>query len=225
MDYKLILAILTIVLTSLVAIVVYVRNPKSDVAKSFVILILTFAVWGIAQATLYATSSLQIAYVADVSTYFFGLLIAWSFFTFSYLFPYKAARLNKYILGSLLILTIISFVTILSPGGVVQSVYNNEFGYAFINNKYSYGFYTLVFFLIFGYAYNLLIQKYRSSSAENRLLTLHVIYSSLVPVVAGSLFNLIFILFKRFEYQIYGPSFTLIFTITVAYLIFLRGRK
>ena len=228
MDFKLILILLTIILTVLIAVIVYVRNPKSSLAKSFVVLITSFAVWGIAQAALYAAPTHASAAFADKITYVLGLPLAWAFLNFVYHFPFKTIHLNRYILITGGVINLFSLYPVFFQPAIMSKIYDQPFtsyspnvGLSFIY----FALYSVGFFTVFIYAYYILIQKYKNAVAENKISILHVLYSTLIAVIGGSITNILLLYFGSFQYQVYGPSFTLVFTLVVAYLIFLRGRK
>ena len=227
MDFKLYLAILTICLTVLVALVLLIRNPRSNVTRSFALLITSYALWGIAQAALYAAPTHASASLADQITYVLGIPIAWTFLNFVYHFPFKSNHLNRYILITGGVINLFSLYPVFFQPSIISKIYDQPFTSYSSNLSLSityFSIYSLGFFTVFIYAYYVLIQKYMNSVAENKIIILHVLYSSLIAVIGGSIVNILLLYFGLFRYQIYGPSFTLIFTITVSYLIFLRPK-
>ena len=225
MPHQLTLVIITIVATALVALIVILRNPKSEIAQSFAVLISFFVLWAALQGFIFISSSAEQTYVAELLTNYLGLGIAWSFLIFAYFFPYKSYRIERGQVVFLAGATILMFILMSIPGFIIDITQPWHHGLALPANKINFALYILLFSLIFGNAYQILIKKFLVSTAENKILLLHVIYSSAVPVIAGSILNLLLIEFDEFRYQIYGPSFTLFFTLTVAYLIFIRRER
>ncbi len=184
-----------------------------------------FALWAVGQAILYTAKDQElILFVANL-TYVFGLAIAWSFLIFAAEFPYRLALIPRVVAFGVL-LSLISLILTYVPNQyrITQDVFITDSVPGFRINKVSFLTYAFTFFFLFIYSFVILILKCQSSTGETKAQLKHVIYSSLVPILAGSFFNLLFISMGIFKYQIYGPMFTLIFTITVSYLIFLRPK-
>ena len=225
MDLPISLLILTIIATSIVALFVYIRNKGNSIARAFVLLISSFVLWAIAQLFMYISPTAPEAVMAMRFANLFALLLAWSFCLFAYHFPNITIQLNRLFLFFLVISTMLSLYLSFDAYGITMDAYPLRSGYAFLLNKPAYAFYAVTFLGIFGYGYSLLVRKYLNSVGENRLLILHVIYSSLIPVIAGSILNMIMLFFDQFSQMIFGPSFTLIFTCVAAYIVFFRNRN
>lgn len=220
MDFRLILLIITILTTGILGISVYIRNPRSDVALRFLLLISLFVFWSLAQYVIYASADKSTVLFADRLTYLFGLGIAWAYLSFATYFPYLYSRAQRRMVKILAALSVVAGAVSLMPSLLVHDVAIQTNGPFFVLNFYGFTFYAVVFFAVFIYAFYILAAKYRESAGEHKLQIKYVFVSSLVPVVAGSIFNVLFIYFTIFQYQVYGPSFTLVFTITVTYLLF-----
>ena len=78
---------------------------------------------------------------------------------------------------------------------------------------------------IFFSAYWFLFKKRKTYSGINRKLTDLVLIAAALPIAAGIVLNLFFLDRSVNDSYIYGPSFTLIFTLLVTYKIFIRGEK
>jgi len=225
MPHQLTLVIITIVATALVALIVILRNPKSEITQSFAVLISCFVLWAAAQGVMYVSMDVRLAYTADVLAFFTALCIAWAFLRFAFLFPSRMFPVRKDVIATLGMASLLIISLILVPGFMIRDIQVWNPGFGFPVNTVQFLVYTTIFFSVFGYAYLILARKYFVSTAENKVLLLHVIYASLIPVTAGSILNLLLLAVNQLRYQIYGPSFTLFFTLTVAYLIFIRRER
>lgn len=224
MDIRLILGITTILITLALAAYVFYRDPRSKVAGSFLTLIISFGIWAFCQTYMYVTNDLNLALLADRLTYPTGLLIAWSYLYFAHIFPYADRAVNNKIVVIAILLSVVSMILILIPDGIVQSIYMLNGVKAFRLHLIYFTVYVLAFFFIFSYALYIFLQKYRRATGEARIQLKYVVLSSLPAIITGSLFNIIFLYFDIFQYQIYAPTFTLFFSTTVFYLIFIRSR-
>ena len=223
MDLALGSLILTIILTSVVAGFVYGRNPKSDITRSFLLLITGFVLWALGEAFFYASTDLKVLFIADQLTYLFGLGTAWALLLFAirFAFPWKA---NNFFLILFSLLTIIAAVLVFYPNAILVSVYSTPGGGREIIHSNLFLLYMLPVLVLFIYSYVILWKKYVNAVGDMRLLIKYVIISSLVPVIAGSILSLGLLYFGIDQYQVYGPIFTLFFTFSVAYLL-VRSRN
>ena len=223
MDFKLILILVTIMLTSVTALYIYSRYSEGVVQKSYLLLITTFIVWAVIRVVVYTTQDAGIALIFERSAYIVGILIAWAFFNFAYQFAYRAPRISTAYVRALALLSLIP---------VMQSFTNYFIRKAFLGSSGAFFdisfpllvLYDVVFIMVFGYAFHLLVQKFFESSGETRVSLRYVVISTLIAVAGGFTVNLFHPLLGEFRYQVLGPSFTIFFTLAVAYLI-IRSRK
>ena len=223
-DVKLVLSILTIIVTLVLALYVFVRSPKNKIGQAFLFLILSFAFWGVAETAVYLTNNLYLAVLINRWSFFAGLLIALSFVYFAYVFPYVYRVTSKWILFLSIITFLVSAIFSFLPNGIVQSGNTVSGSKVFTLGWAPLTFFVITFSIFFVYGFILLWKKYLHSSGETRTQLFHVILSSLVAVIGGAIFGLFFYYFNAFNYEIYAPVFTLVFSTTVFYLIFIRSR-
>lgn len=228
MNLGIFLIILTLVLTSLVVIYVAIRKQRSEVQTSYLVLISFFALWALFTLFVEVAALADIALVFKGLTYVLGLGIAWSFLGFTINFPYRAYQINTFFIkAGILVTTVFLGFLFLVPGTLnLRVIIDEQFGQKLFSLDYRWlTAYILVFVSISSSAFYILLRKYFTASGESRLQLRLVVVSTMIAFLAGLVFNLLSLYIDQHWLQIYGPSFTLVFTLVVAYLIFLRGRK
>ena len=224
MDLEIFLNILTIVLSALVAGFIYGRNPKSPTTKSLLVLIGSFIVWALTQIIIYLNADNEIVLLVHRFAHLLGIVIAWTFVWFTYHFLHSSVHLNRLLMlvgGALSILVVaLGFL----PNGTIKGIYQTAHGAAFMYNSMYLGLWTIIFCLISFYGFYILYLKYNASSGESKWLIAMIFILTLIPFVAGFIFNVLFLLLGIFHFQIYGPIFTLIFTFGITYIL-LRSSK
>lgn len=183
-----------------------------------------FVLWAVAQAVLYVGGDLRVLLFFDQLAFMTGLGIAWAFLLFAKRFPYSSGSLNRFIVLVFTLLTLISFALMVFDVSPATKQIGTTYIAPFEHNSLFLIFVLITFVGIFLYAYSIFWQKYLSSSGDTRELIKYVFFSSLIPVIAGATLNILFVLLGFFNFFIYSPIFTLIFTFSVAYLL-VRSRS
>jgi len=194
------------------------------VAKSYLFLISTFIAWAVFRVIAYISSNLELVLYAERWSYVVGLLIAWTFLNFTSKFPYQKIYYDGLFRTIALVLTTVLIMYSLYARGLVVAVNVIETDKTFTMSPVGITIYNLTFIVIFAVAFSQIIRKYKQAAGDQKVQLRWVIMSTLIAVIGGLVCNLIFIQLGIFSYQVFGPSFTLPFTLTVSYLI-LRARK
>src|SRR3989344_7954452 len=150
MDFRLILLLLTIVITGFLALFVYFRSPNNAVAKHYLLLITSFVTWALIRYIIDVTTDLNLALLLETASYVLGLGIGWTFLAFASAFPYPS-KPNKKILTAILIFTVAAFLTVVKGDLVLGTQF------AYYSKSFTIGFpaltlYNVVFSSLFLYA-------------------------------------------------------------------------
>jgi hypothetical protein len=207
------------------AMYIFIRNPRSEISISFIFLIFSFVLWALAQAILYSTSDRATAVLVDRSSYVFALLIPWSFLSFLLVFPYRMRDTNNILRYINIFLSIVCLGLLFFPNLYTYDVNITHFKKDLLINYYSFTFWVVTYLLIMLHAFIIFYKKYRIAAGESKQQLRYIMGATIIPIIAGSLMNLFLYFLNIYDFAVYGPSFTLIFTVTVSYLIFLRPRR
>ena len=223
MDLKLIILLFTSVLTALVAVIVYLGNPRGIVQRSFVALISFFVIWALFVASVYLSRDAVTATFLTRMTTMASLITAFLFWNFCVQFPVKTLN-TSHITRWLFIIMVCAVPLIMLNIGAYREVLPSAEGKIFIMNPLPFAIHIASILSIFGAAYWMLFKKHKLLSGLNKRLVDIVMVAAAIPIVAGLIFNLFFLNRFRNDLYMYGPCFTIFFTLAVAYLI-IRSRK
>lgn len=214
----------TVVITVAVSLYVGIIYRTSKLALAFILLISSFAFWAIMQLLLfYSSDPAEVIWLRRI-TYLCGFPLAWAFFYFSLVFVYPTLGWFKVLRRILIIASIFSIYLILSSNiTITRSLMpsTGKLGYLELSR---FIFFVITFYSIVISSLYTFYKKYIASTGENRFVIKCVAFSAAVPFFFGSVFNVYLPYFGFPEYQMYGPSFTLFFSLTVFYLMFIRSR-
>lgn len=224
MNFEIFLLLVTIVLTTLLAIYIFARNPKGALSRIFILLILSFAFWSIVQLLLYMSANMNDVPILRKITYIFGIPIGWSFLYFALQFPYvtKDFLRTRYVLA---ISSLSSALFIFCYKADIIFTPIEYSGKGLYLSTPIYWYFVASFLAPLIVSYIIFYKKLQHATGDMKYKLLLIVISSSIAVFFGSLFDVIFPYFGILSFQLYGPSFTLVFTITVSYIVFLDPRR
>src|SRR3989344_6514757 len=158
MDLKLGILALTVIFTAGLAAVVFIRNPRGEVQRSFLYLITSFIVWSLFVMAVYLShGNLSLTILTRLTTVA-SLIVALLFLNFCYRFP-NVIAVNRGILSVFIPITLADIMIVILPNGAYRVVTEGAAGKIFIINTLPFFLHTLIIMAIFSSAYWLLFKK------------------------------------------------------------------
>lgn len=224
MDFRFTLLVVTAGINVVLAIVVYMRNSRSEINRSYSFLTLSTASWIVGLYFFYILKSIFWVSFFGYLAYISALGIGLSLLYFSTVFPYRqrlTQKLEKVSICAGLVIVILflfkSNILVIREDYILWSDFPTI-------NVYVYLVYSIYFLAVMTLAFSRLAAKWRQSMGAQRrqirLLTLSIFFGSAL----GIYFNLILPFFGNFALAWLGPVFTLAMNGTVAYILF-RNKK
>lgn len=223
-NIDLLLVGIAIAAIGIIGFVIFLNNPKSITARSFLLFSIITVFWSIFNYTYYKVSGIETAFWFLRLVIFFAVWHAFSFFQLSYVFPkinsvfpkrYFTALLPLIAITSILTLTpfVFSHVTGVSDGKITQ-----------IENGPGIILFTfIVLSLIIG-GFLLLIQKTRRASAAERKPFLMMLVGITITFILLLAFNFILpAFFNQSQFIQFAPIFLLPFALFTFYAIIRHG--
>ncbi len=208
------------------AIFIFSRGIKNKVNLYFSLLTFFCFTWAI--GLFLARSSIDLFFVSifSRSTYISALCIILSLLYFSLYFPYFKAYINKKLLFFIWPFFILLSALTCTSWFITSFMLSNEPG-KYISFFYLPGYvvYFIYFIFIAGFALLNLFKKYKSLDGilKNNLLLLF--FTILVGLIFGTYFDLFLLIFGNFNFNWFGPVFTIFMNSLVFYMIFFTREK
>lgn len=200
------------------AILVYIKNPKSNSNVSLSLFSFSLFLW-VSSLFVYHTVENNNA-LTWVGRFNFATTSLFSLFGFLFItyFPYKL-NVNKKIIKSVVVLsTIIIIITTFTPYVAREETLNNDMrstDFGVLYPLWAAHFVTLVIATIC-----IALSKYKKSTGLNKLQLLYFFLSVITATATGSITNILLpAVFNEFEYQKYGVIATLFVNIPLTYAI------
>lgn len=216
---KIMLNIIIGTLNIIIAIMIYKKNRVKTKAIIHFIMFCIFAfLWSINVAMTFITQNIILFSWLNKLSYFLAMCISISFLFFSFEYPYRISKINKWLCA--FIALFFSFITYLIIFRLSDTIQLLSFGlYPIENNNILllFGIYMIVILLI---GYFILIKKYILSEGINKKRLLIIIISTLIPFILGMIFDWYVIYIGKYDFDRIGPIFTIIMSGSIAYLLF-----
>ena len=221
MDYRDALLIFTIILNSLLALVIFLKNRRSWVKISFASFTLSIAVWTFLLLVFRVAEDEQSASWWMKSSYIVAVFIASLFWLFALKFPEKR-RLTTFHKILIIVPGLAMLALLFSPDFLIERVEHYDWGKEVIVNRYHHLIFAVYFLFFFFGGIAIIWRKYKRHSGITKI---QLLYVFLIVLSAGSLsafFNLLLPspwILGTHKYIWLGPLFTAIFVICIAYTI------
>ena len=211
-----ILLIATLINLGFASTIVF-RNPYSHINISYGLSVISAALWTLGIA-LFRLSGPEYAIPLARFYYISAALIATYFIFFGIHFPNKDDTKHPWWHYALLhmpavIIAYLVFTINFISGFSVESWGKNiTLGPAYI-------FYVVFWVVYMGVAFVIMLSRYKSAQAVEKLQLKFVLFGTLVAAIGGSLFNLFLPLFGNYQYIWAGPYSTLVMVVAIGYAI------
>lgn len=224
MDIKNIILFLVTALNFSLALVIYLKNPKSSINISFGSVILCAGVWSLGIALFRYADDISAALFWVRIYYIAASFIAFFFLMFSIVFPYKSLVLTKVktilLLCPLAIIITIIFLPDIMIGKIAINPPVNE-----VTLQSSYAVYTMYFLTYMAIGFFYLISKYASSQGIHKIQLQYALKATAAATFFGTTFNLILPMLGNYKLIWLGPDFTLITFAYMSYYLFFYKHK
>ena len=221
MEIKNLILIVVAIINVILGVSIYVRNKKSPINISFVLLMIFTGLWsiGLAFSREYAGSTAALSW--SRSTYLTSLFIGVILLYFSFVFPYqeRISRLKNIFIWSPFI--ILSLILIFDTNFIIKEMTVMPWGY---DNVYSGGYliFSIVFIYYFVWAFINMIRKYFKSHGTLKIQLRSMIIGLGLAGIFGIIFDLILPYMGNWKFNWLGPYFTIFVLFSVSYLLFFR---
>lgn len=215
-NIKLIVILLVTFLNIILALAVYIKDPKNSGNKIFAFLSLSVGLWSFTNIAVHLISSIDWMIIWCQISYLSAIFIAASFVAFTFLFPKDSITKNK--IWLIFFYIIIGMVVIFYPGFIIKTVIPRPWKTAIITNNGIYLF-AIIFIMPMVLGYIRLWRKYRQAEGIVKRQIFYILVGTLITFVLGTFYNLILPLFNNYNYVWLGPCFSLIMVSFIAYAI------
>jgi len=222
MDTKNIILICIAILNFIIAIILIFRNLHSPVNTIFATTLFGASLWALGIAMFRNTLNMETAVAWARIYYFAPTVIVLAFLAFANYYIYKLydPDINKiiYFLLPFLFVTFIAF----HPTFFIEKAYHYEWGNDAQEKLGGHLIFAIYFFSYLILAYRILFKKLKSSDGINRKNLLLVIIFTLIAYIIGITFDLILPILGNYKLIWIGPNFTILASLMLIYLIFIR---
>ncbi len=211
MDVMVFILYFTAILTSLLGILVIMRNAKGKTHRLFFALSLAISAWIISNAMFAQAPNCKIAYIVALFSYSFAALTATLFLFFS-------ADLSEVTLKNQKLTIILAGIFVAAsavPGFLATNVTNQEINTTPFILAYALGITGLL-----GGGLILLFKGLKTTRGQRRQQLGAVLIGLSCSVIGGVIFNLILPIQGNYNYVLLGPAFSILFVLTSTYAIF-----
>jgi len=210
----------------IMSIFIFSRGWKNKVNLYFGLLTLSTFFWATSLALANAVAGDYWRMFARIP-YPASLGIAIFLFYFSIHFPFKQKSINLWTHLLIWLPAILFSVFVFIDNFFITGFNQNSDGifYMIYYNNLVYIFFSLYFIAVVLAAVYCLIDKYKKAEILFRKHILFLLFTIIIGLVLGSLFDLILCYFGNFNYAWAGPPFTLLMNFSVLYLIFSNKEK
>ena len=225
MDWANIPSIFATVLNILLAILIWLRNPKNKINIFFSLASFCLGAWAFWVILFKAANTEEAAILFIQLANLFGILVTILFFIFTIYFPYQKRRLSLlsklfFLIFSLLILWIVIFY----KGAIAEVILlpNNNLG---VVNPYLWTVYAVYFISIMCWSLINLFLKYRFAGGFIKTQLGSIIIGTSVAIGIGIIFDIILPFWDSFNLMRVGSYSTVSIVIFTSYLVFLYPLK
>lgn len=201
------------------------KDRHSRLRWSFFALSLSVFFWCISQSYLYSgLLDKEIILKATIWSYLAGSLIPISFVFFGYLFPVDISMKKKYV--HLLVWPfIILFISILiDKSFIVRDGIKNEIENVLLYNVFGSVVYLIYFLLYMGLGFYFLIKRYRSLIGILKYQAGIMLFGIGIAFIFAAICSLILPFDNIFNFDLFGPYFSLVMVFSIAYMMFKQSR-
>ena len=209
------------------AIFIWLINKKNRINIYFGISLAAVSFWVASEGIMLLVRDEQYVRLFGVMTYFFGLIVPFSFLFFSFYFPFEARHFKKNLKIIFWILLLAGLVVCIIPDLLVRQgvVGTNGVNNDMRVNPLGFWFYAVLFFLFFVWSFYNLITKYINAQGYTKIQIRPILLGSLFLFVFASIFDLIIPYFEGEIFGWVGPYATIIMLVAISYLLFFSGKK
>jgi signal transduction histidine kinase len=212
-----VLSVMSLILSFLLGIFVYVNNRKSPVNKTFVLFIFGTMLWIFTNLMTDISVDLKSIKFWSELTLVGPIFIGYFFYRLSLFFP-VVKKTNKY-LEIIIIVFLLTLLALIPTKLNIVNVYFLADQVPAIVPGPLYTVFLIYFATLFLIAFRNLFKGYVSFGKYERLQVQYISLGLAVSGILGVIADLILPIFNNSDYVNYGPYFTLIFTFFASYAI------
>ncbi|MFA5029922.1 MAG: ATP-binding protein [Patescibacteria group bacterium] len=218
MDIRNIILFIVSVLDIIVALVIFIHNPKKVMNIAYSLTAVWAGLWGFGIA-MFRMSTIHLEQLVWNQFFIFvAALVGSGFLHFSLVFGDKAAKLDLRRFILVYAPNLIVLWAVLTPGVMIKDIVVRSWGNESILG-WGYIYYGLYFALLWLWATFNLFKKYAKGEPSLRQQILFIYIGIGVSIVFGATFNLIFILLGNYQYIWLGPYAMFCFVIATSYAV------
>jgi len=203
--------------TAYLALVVFVRDTKNPVNKSFAILLLLSVFWGVAISFFRLSPTLESALLWDRTVYIAGTLVPSVFLLFSYIFTHKHLPPFPYVVLTWGIISIF-LVALFYTDWWIRTLIPTAYGWH-VELGWIYFPWMVYYFVFMGWGFYHLLRRYQTSKGLIRTQLQYVFIAILFPVVGAVMPNVILPWLGNYRLIALGPLFSFPMAAIIAYAI------
>ncbi len=206
-------------LNSFLGFLILLKNKKDLINIFYSLTAFSTSLWALGLAFFRLTDDLSVADIWARIYYIAAALIGFSFFSFSFYFPFKnKKKIKKIYKFSLFLFS--GFIVFISswPKFLVRDIYWQEWGKEVRLSNF-YLIYTAYFLICMVGAFGNFFLKLKKANRLQRTQIIYVFSGTLIAAIWGVTFNLLFPLFGNYKFIWLGPYLTIIMVGLIAYAV------
>ena len=201
---------------------VYLKNWKSQLRLSFILLTMGIALWCVSLALSNSINNSNLSLFWSSMTYVATGFIAFIFLWLSMLFPYEIKLKIKNIGLIFIPVLLLMAVTFIYPSFIVTSVSHTSNGFGATFNLFGYVIFSFYFIAYIALGFYFLIKRYLASDGIIRSNLKLLIIGLGIGAIFGIIFDLILPFGNYWQLNWLGPYFSLIYIVYLIWLIFYK---
>lgn len=208
---------MTLILSFVLGVYVYISDKKSKVNRTFVLLILSAVFWIISNFMTDISRDIDTVSMWSKLTLIGPIFIGYFFYRLSTIFP-REQKINRFY-ETIIIVLICIFIPLSFTRLNIVRVYLLNNGVPEIEPGPLYIFFLMYFLFLTGLAFKNLFKDYKLFSKLERLQVLYISLGLGISAVLGSITNVILPILNESRFVNFGPYFILFFTFFTSYAI------